>query len=543
MKKRWIRPVGVILGLALASMMLFANQMGLESFPTWGIRRTAILLAGIVLFAAALFYRADNFIGKAIGSKDGRFYIALLILNSGILLIYLWFATTGLLRSLPNETSYIDLQANAFAKGQLELDVEPDPALLAFKDESLYEPGNREGIPVLWDATLYNGKYYLYWGPAPALLRALVKPFYTPDVGDKLLGLLFLIGTLLFLNLTILDLWRRYFRDVPHWAVLAAIAFAGLVNPMVYVLVEGRIYEAAIVAAQFFLIGGFYFLLPAFEKPAYPRLVLAGTFFVLSIGSRTTILPGIALLSIILLIWAFQTQRQQMIPILLAFALPIAIGGAAYAWYNYARFGSITEFGYSYQLTSYNLYEKIDETFAIEYIPPNLYKTLFNPLERRDAFPHIFPTRWAGPDWLTNYKPKFYLTFTENITGLFISSPFVLLALLAFIKPRRDLQWIVVSISFTFLAIFITLQAFFFVAMRYMLDAVPSLTLLVVIGFWHGFALFKNKKIFIVVSTILLVYTLAISLLISFSGNLESFRILNPELVQRMTWIFNSLIK
>lgn len=543
MKKRWIRPVGVILGLALASMMLFANQMGLESFPTWGIRRTAILFAGVVLFAAALFYREDNFIGKAIHSKDGRFYIALLILNSGILLIYFWFATTGLLRSLPNETSYIDLQANAFVKGQLELDVEPDPALLAFKDESLYEPGNREGIPVLWDATLYNGKYYLYWGPAPALLLALVKSFYTPDVGDKLLGLLFLIGTLLFLNLTILDLWHKYFRDIPHWAVLAAITFAGLVNPMVYVLVEGRIYEAAIVAAQFFLIGGFYFLLPAFEKPAYPRLVLAGIFFVLSIGSRTTILPGIALLSIILLIWAFQTHRQRMIPILFAFALPIAIGGAAYAWYNYARFGSITEFGYSYQLTSYNLYEKIDETFAIEYIPPNLYKTLFNPLERRDAFPHFFPTRWSGPDWLTNYKPKFYLTFTENITGFFISSPFVLLALLVFIKLRRDLQWIVTSISLTFLVIFITLQAFFFVAMRYMLDAVPTLTLLVVIGYWHGFVLFKNKKIFIVVSTILLVYTLAISLLISFSGNLESFRILNPELVQRMTWTFNSLIK
>lgn len=232
-----------------------------------------------------------------------------------------------------------------------------------------------------------------------------------------------------------------------------------------------------------------------------------------------------------------------MIPILFAFALPIAIGGAAYAWYNYARFGSITEFGYSYQLTSYNLYEKIDETFAIEYIPPNLYKTLFNPLERREAFPYIFPTRWAGPDWLTNYKPKFYLTFTENITGLFISSPFALLAFLAFIRPRRNLKWIIASVLLAFLAIFITLQAFFFVAMRYMLDAVPALVLLVIIGFWHGFEIFKNNKIFIAIALILLGYTLAISLLISFSGNLETFRILNPELVQHMTWTFSSLFR
>ncbi|MBI2331685.1 MAG: hypothetical protein HYU84_05925, partial [Chloroflexi bacterium] len=336
---------------------------------------------------------------------------------------------------------------------------------------------------------------------------------------------------------------RRYFPEVPRWAVLAAVAFAGLVNPMVYVLVEGRIYEAAIVAAQFFLVGGFYFLLPAFDQPTYPRLALAGTFFIFSIGSRTTILPAIGLLSVLILIWAFQTQRLRMIPILLAFAIPIAIGGAAYAAYNYARFDSVTEFGYRYQLTSYNLYQKMDETFAIEYIPPNLYKTLFNPLERRDAFPHIFPTRWAGPDWLTNYKPKMYLTFTENITGLFVGSPFMLLALLAFVKPRRDLRWIIASVTLAFLATFITLQAFFFVAMRYMLDAVPTLVLLVVIGFWHGFELFKNKKIFIAASTLLLMYTLILSLLLSLSGNLESFRILNPELIQRMTWTFNGFIK
>lgn len=543
MRNQWIRIAGGLIGTAAVFLMLFANQLGLESFPTWGVRRSAILLIGIGLLVISLFYREDNFIGKFIHSADGWFYVSLLVLNTGILLIYIWFVTTGLMKSLISETNYFDLQANAFAKGQLELDVQPDPALLAFKDESLYEPENRTGIPVLWDATLYNGKYYLYWGPAPALLLTLVKPFYKPDVGDRLLVLLFLIGTLLFLNLTILDLRKRYFDHIPHWAVLAVVAFAGLVNPMPYVLVEGRIYEAAIVAAQFFLIGGFYFLLPSLDQPSYPRLVLAGMFFVFSIGSRTTVLPGIALLSILLPVWAYQTQRQRIIPIMLAFALPIAIGGAAYAAYNHARFGSITEFGYRYQLTSYNLYQKIDETFAVEYIPPNLYKTLFNPLERRDAFPHIFPTRWSGPDWLTNYRPKMYLAFTENITGLFVSSPFVLFALLAFIKPRRDLRWVLASITVTFLAIFVTLQAFFFIAMRYLLDAVPTLALLVIIGFWHGFEIFKNKKIYIALAAVLLTYTIALSLLISYSGNLETFRILNPKLVQEMTWTFNSYFK
>lgn len=543
MRTHWLRITGGLLGTAIVFLMLSANQLGLENFPAWGARRTAILLAGFLLIAASLLYREDNFIGKTLNSNDGRFYVALLALNAGIVLIYTWFATTGLLKSLPNETNYIDLQAKAFAKGQLALDVQPDPALLAFTDESLYEPGNREGIPVLWDATLYNGKYYLYWGPAPALIVAPIKLIYKQDLGDKPLTLVFLTGTLFFLNLVILHLHKRYFNHIPHWAILAAVAFAGLVNPMPYALVEGRIYEAAIVAAQFFLVGGFYFLLPALDKPTNSRLILAGTFFVLSSASRTTILPGVGLLSIVVLAWAYQAQRSRMIPLLLAFALPIAIGGALYGWYNHARFGAFTEFGYRYQLTSYNLHQKIGETFAVEYIPPNLYKTLLNPLERRGAFPYIFPTRWAGPAALTNYHPKMYLTFTENITGIFIGSPFALLALLAFVKPRKDLKWILTALALAFLAVFFTLQAFFFVAMRYLLDAIPALVLPAVIGFWRGFDIFKNRKIYAALTILILVYTVALSLLISYSGNLELFKIHNPELVQRLAWTFNNLFK
>lgn len=543
MRNHWLKIAGGIIGTAVVLLMLFANQLGLDGFPSWGARRIALLFFGILLLTVSLFYRENNLIGRIVASPNGRLHLALIFLNGFIFLVYLWFGSNGLWRTLPNETNYIDLQANAFAKGQLELDVQPDPALLAFKDESLYEPENREGIPVLWDATLYNGKYYLYWGPAPALVIAPIKIIYKEDLGDKLLSLVFLTGTLLFLNLVILDLWRRYFNHIARWAVFAAVAFAGLVNPMPYVMVEGRIYEAAIIAAQFFLVGGFFFLLPALDKPTNSRLVLAGTFFALSIGSRTTILPAIGLLSILFLIWAIQTQRPRLVPILFSFAIPLAAGGVMYGWYNYARFDSFAEFGYRYQLTSYNLYEKIGETFAVEYVPPNLYKTILNPLERRDTFPHIFPTRWSGPDWLTNYHPKMYLTFTENITGILISSPFALLALLAFIQPRKDLRWMLAAILSTFLGVFFTLQAFFFVAMRYMLDAVPSLTLLAVIGFWHGFDVFKSRKTYTTFALLILVYTVALSLLISYSGNLELFRIHNPELVQRLSWTFGGFFK
>ncbi|NWF63010.1 MAG: hypothetical protein HXY38_01780 [Chloroflexi bacterium] len=543
MRTHWLRITGGLLGTAAILFMIFANQLGLESFPTWGARRSAILVAGILLLAISIFYQKDNFIGKTLDSAEGRFYIALLALNAGIFLIYVWFGSDGLWKSMHNETNYYDLQANAFAQGQLELDVEPDPALLAFTDESLYEPENRAGIPVLWDATFYKGKYYLYWGPVPALALTPLKFFYKEDLGDKLLSLLFLTGTLFFLNLIILDLWRTYFRHIPHWAVLAVVAFAGLINPMPYVMVEGRIYEAAIIAAQCFLIGGFYFLLSAFHRPRILQLALSSLFFALAIGSRSPLTPGIGLVAIVVLIWAFQTQRPRMISLLAAFAFPLAIAGLMYASYNHARFGSPTEFGFRYQLTSYNLYNDLDQTLSIAYMPPNLYKTLLNPLEQREAFPYIFPTRWSGPEWLTNYHPGFYLTFSENITGILVSSPFFLLALLPLFQKRADLHWSLLALAFGTLGFFIILQTYFFIAMRYLLDVIPTLSLLATIGFWHGFDLFKNNKAYPTIAILFLSYTLALSLLISYSGNLELFKIHNPELVQQWTWTFNSIFK
>lgn len=544
MRISWIQLTGALLGAGLAGAMILAGQLGLAAFPTWGLRRTALLLAGLLLLAISLFYQKENFIGKLIHSPDGRFTIALPALNAFIVLIYIWYGSDGLWKSMHNETNYIDLQANAFAKGQLALDVQPDPALLALSEAALYQPENRADIPVLWDATFFNGKYYLYWGPAPALLLTPFKFFHRPDLGDKALSLLFLIGCLLFLNLTILHLWKRYFPHLPHGVVLVSIAFTGLVNPMPFVMVEGRIYEAAIIAAQFFLIGGFYFLLLGFSAPRLQHLALAGIFFTFAIGSRTPLVPGIGLLSLVVLVWVIQQHRTRVISILVAFALPLIIGAAAYASYNYARFGSLTEFGFRYQLTSYNLYEDLDQTLSLAYAPPNLYKTLLNPLEQREAFPYIFPTRWAGPNTLSNYQPGMYITVSESITGIFVSSPFLLLTLLLLIKPRRDdLHWSLLALAAAALGIFVTMQTYFFIAMRYLLDVIPTLALLAILGFWHGFDLVKPRSVYLFITIPLLIFTLTLSLLIAFSGNIELFKIHNPNLIKELTWTFNSLFK
>src|SRR6185369_421754 len=173
--------------------------------------------------------------------KSARVQVGIIV--GLVILYYLWCVTLGLWTDFPPSTNYYDLQAAAFRHGQLALEVQPDPALLALQDP--YEPADRENVPVLWDATLFEGKYYLYWGPVPALMLAGVKLFYTREIGDNLLTFAFLSGTFIFLTLIILDLWKAYFPAAPRFILLASIALAGLINPLPFVLIEARIYEAA----------------------------------------------------------------------------------------------------------------------------------------------------------------------------------------------------------------------------------------------------------------------------------------------------------
>lgn len=545
MTRKWLQIAGGIIGASLIFLMLFANQLGLDDNPAWGIKRFGIFFIGLLILSISLFYRKHNFIGQAIHTSTGRVYLAVGMLSGFIIIVYIWFISIGLWTAWPNETSYYDLLATAFSRGHLAVDVQPDPALLAM--ENVYEPGNREGIPMLWDATLYKGKYYLYWGPSPALFLAIFKVFSEQEVGDKVITFVFTVGTFIFAALLILELWKRYFLETPPWAVFSAIAFVGLANPILYILIEARIYEAAIIAGQFFIVGGMYWLFKAFDHPSVLRLSLAGAFLALAVGSRTTLTFSVGFLALMALLWTFKTRRDKFFLYIIAFALPLVIGAMSYLWYNHARFDSFTEFGLTYQLTSYNLKESLGKTFSLAYIPPNLHKTLFNRLENRVEFPYIILSRWTGPDWLEGHYPDFYLLLAEAITGIFAASPFMAFSFLAWLNKDRSFRWILLSLAGSAFMVFLMLQVFFFTTMRYLLDLTPTLSILAVTGFWQGLAQLKNRPtargIFSIIAFALLLYTIGMALILPIIGHLEAYRVFNPALLEQITWRVNALIK
>ena len=65
-------------------------------------------------------------------------------------------------------------QFDAFMKGQLHLDWQPDEKLLVL--ENPYDISARQDIDYLWDRAFYNGKYYSYFGITPIV--TIIYPFY-----------------------------------------------------------------------------------------------------------------------------------------------------------------------------------------------------------------------------------------------------------------------------------------------------------------------------------------------------------------------------
>ena len=225
-----------------------------------------------------------------------------------------------------------DRLATSFMKGKLDLQIQPNPAL--FQLPNPYNPKTSHDISIAIqyvDTSLYNGKLFYYWGPAPALLLIIPKLFIPGTINDQFLGFGFSLGLLVFQSLLLLYLWRRFFYSLPEWTLVVSLLFAGLAEPLLWNLNIPLIYEVAVVAGQFFFIGGIYFLVVALDKPTFSlkRLVLAGILFSLAVGSRATMAIPVTFIFLMSVWWILLGNQGSLQPVraLVALTLPLICGG------------------------------------------------------------------------------------------------------------------------------------------------------------------------------------------------------------------------
>ncbi len=195
-RKVVVRLVVIAGGVTLLLLSLFAYPLGLDNDPGWGPRRFQILAAGLVIILFGALYWLTPAISRHFQTTDkpvpqelrstayrsrrtGPWLILILCLA---ILSYVWIISIGTMNKFPSGRDYYWMLAQAFQKGQTSLLVEPSPELLQLANP--YDLSQRKGIDYLWDTTLYHGRYYLYWGPVPAVLAIFINLITKQPVSD-----------------------------------------------------------------------------------------------------------------------------------------------------------------------------------------------------------------------------------------------------------------------------------------------------------------------------------------------------------------------
>lgn len=551
-------------GLICASMAIFAYQIGLDPNIAWGRARYVMFILGMLFIAGSLLStyfskRKNSLFDPVIKSETTKTIFLLGHLWAVIFVVYAWFITFGNFTTWNHSTRYYTQLADAFGKGQLYVDQSPGQAMLEAEDP--YSPITR---PVfedeVWDLSLYKGRLYLYWGPVPALLITPIQILLNEKIADIFLVYFFSAGLLIFNSLIILKLRQKFFPNIPAWNVFICIPLIGLILPVLWSINIPDVYEAAIGAGHFFLIGGFYFVLSAFEQDSFidkQKLFWAGLFWACSVGSRAINTLSVIFLAAFVALWIIRKLPRPVnwvkyLQTILPLFIPLVIGAIAIGWYNWARFDSPLEFGLRYQITIYNLNKQMDLVFKPDYFLPNLYGYILQPFEFVSKFPFIQPITGSGILNKLNMAPP-YLYAAGRVTGLLFCAPFLVLSLIHLFPNRnKDLSehakpynFPVYLLAGSFLISFLTLLFYFFGQMRFLVDAISQITLLAIMGYWELISRSQKKnssplKYFTGLANLLIVATICISFLLAFSSETSRMERLNPLLIER---IDNFLIK
>jgi len=305
--------------------------------------------------------------------------IAFLLIAILIAIYYRWTARASgsdFLWGYDHLDGYYNFLGRAFARGHLYLEIQPSRELLAQPDP--WDP--RVPLSMKWhDMVLYSGRYYLYFGAAPALV--VFTPYRLATGRDMpqnyalflmcFAGFLFSCGAFL----RMVDLASA---SPPAWLAALFVLTLGVCNGAPFLLNRAAHYELAIGGGYLFISAGMYFLAYGVgSQRAAWWLAASGLMFGLAVGSRPDLVfAGICAAAFL----AWSVKRRDFV----AYAAGFALVCAAIGWYNFERFGNPVEFGFRYQLSGPGM-NRLDMS------PRNWMPGLYYMLLAKPVYTGVFP--------------------------------------------------------------------------------------------------------------------------------------------------------
>ncbi|MDO5042167.1 MAG: hypothetical protein Q4D92_01475 [Slackia sp.] len=388
------------------------------------IKRTLVILLGIMILLA---WGSRSFPLLSLPfRKSMKVNIALWLLvaiPTFLILVFVSFPCniqTGTYDSFQHH-EYFEL-AKSLAQGHVYLDLEVSPELASM--ENPYDTVARERgmVPFYWDYAYFQGRYYSYFGVLPCLLYHL--PFYFLTGGELLnewavlFSILFLIAGTVYLLNTIVDRW---FPGISWGTYLFGYAVLIVGSWGIFRIRHANLYSVPIVtglACAVFAVA-FWISSTRGSKISLPRAVMGTLCASLTLACRPQLFL-VSVFGLVLFLDAMKKGAGRGAKTLVVFS-PLVVVGVFVCLYNYLRFGSLLDFGASYNLTTNDMTHR---GFSIVQSFESLYYYLVSPLSLSASYPYVnpeMPVSWSLGLLVTQGLPGGILLMTPVlVTGLLL---------------------------------------------------------------------------------------------------------------------------
>lgn len=407
---------------------------------------------------------------------------------------------------------------------------EPPSGLLELENPYDFSKRKAEGVSVLWDYALFNGRVYTYFGMTPVLV--VYAPYYLlfgvlPSyvTAALILALVATIGVCL----TVWETARRFASNTSFLGV--ALSFVSVALGSCILMLQSctdKYYLSCLSTAAFFFLTlwSALFACRLSTRAALPMFALSGLFSVLLVWSRAGGFVSAAgwllplFVGVLLdkeLSWRERAVRAG------CYLVPALAGAAAICYFNAIRFGSPLDFGQSYQLTVSDVrYNTLD----VGNVLVAMWYYLCNGINVSADFPWVVLSKGA-----VNHTGN-YMYYSINFSVLVVPITWGLFVLR--VRDRHDRPKVVPVLAVALLAALVCALMDYCVGgvhIRYVCDILPTLCLLGSIGFMRYIGQENNVADplptgLLVVTSVL---TAALALSLTFGNERNYIRLLRPD--------------
>ncbi len=365
----------------------------------------------------------------------------LVIIQSIIMMSASFINPTYVYNTVYHQKQYNRL-AEAIIDGHFYLDEVPDSKLAELDNPYDKEERYEKDVHASWDHAYFEGKYYVYFGIVPALIfNVPAKLFGDMELIPFNCILAIIPFFILFSYLLMYSVTRRFIEKgfkIPFLLyIIMTTLFINCIGTAC-VVIWPDLYTLPIFMALTFAIMGLHLWIEAVDeeskngKLSKKKLFLGSLFMALIAGCRPQLLLSLFLAIPIFWKVVFKERRlfsKSSVLESVSFALPIVVFALFMFYYNYARFGSIFDFGANYNLTTNDMTSRGVNIFRI---PQGLFYYFIQPLNIKGIFPYVSSTKFETYFMGTNIREATY-------GGAFFFTPIIFIVFLIF-KAKDEIK-------------------------------------------------------------------------------------------------------